>query len=499
MNKEYLSDFSKEEIYDLYDAVVTKNKKLYDNITKNKMIDMIFKEYQDYHNIISICTLKELNLLKKIVAKGSLTPDEYDDNEENDFIIDNLENKLLITTFGATLKIMDGLEEVVKTAVENMKVSEIKRQEKLIIPLLGLLKVMGIEQLSNLVLIIKNVYNVDKELDTILSHSLLFNYYCFITDIDEFKFVAIYRPYIRYIDELVDLYKNKEFGIKMFNDEILTSIFYYEYDKKDKTVSKLMQRLNYRFIREDANLIALFDADRKQFKNLVSNELTSKEVDTLLNKLPSSAYKGLSKKQYAKIILEEKKASSEMDYNYKKQTASSCLSAADSDLFYKTYFAILEYTNNYYHVNKIKIYKQKGINPSDLVPVITKFIENKETLVEKFIKENPYKFNQEELDIVRDYKKGLAGLFMIVKYEKDYTMIISIEKAYMVKGLTCPIDEIVPYNELPCPAMIRLLPFKGMIIYDGILASYGESIKMSAVMRQKIIAEAESLEKNYHL
>ena len=39
MNKEYLSDFSKEEIYDLYDAVVTKNKKLYDNITKNKFTE----------------------------------------------------------------------------------------------------------------------------------------------------------------------------------------------------------------------------------------------------------------------------------------------------------------------------------------------------------------------------------------------------------------------------------------------------------------------------
>ena len=88
---------------------------------------------------------------------------------------------------------------------------------------------------------------------------------------------------------------------------------------------------------------------------------------------------------------------------------------------------------------------------------------------------------------------------MIVKYEKDYTMIISMEKAYMLKGLTCPMDEIVPYNELPYPAMMRLLPFKGMIIYDGILAGYGDGIKMSAVMRQKIIAEAESLEKNYHL
>ena len=48
---------------------------------------------------------------------------------------------------------------------------------------------------------------------------------------------------------------------------------------------------------------------------------------------------------------------------------------------------------------------------------------------------------------------------------------------------------------LPYLAMMRLLPFKGMIIYADILACYGESIKMSAVMRQKIIEEVEELEK----
>lgn len=499
MNKEYLRDFSKEEIYDLYDAVVTKNKKLYDNITKNKMIDMIFKEYQDYHNIISICTLKELNLLKKIVAKGSLKPDEYDDNEETDFVIDNLENKLLITTLGATLKIMDGLEEVVKTAVENMKVSKIKRQEKLIIPLLGLLKVMGIEQLSNLVLIIKKVYNVDKELDTILSHSLLFNYYCFITDIDEFKFVAIYRPYMEYIDELVDLYKNKEFGIKMFNDEVLTSIFYYEYDKKDKTVSKLMGKLNYRFMKEAANLIALFDAERSDFKQMTARELSSKEVDTLINKLPSSSYKGLSKEQYAKSILEEQKVQAEMTYNYEKQDSNACLSKKDTDLFYKTYFAVLEYTNNYYHISKLKIYKQNGLNPYDLFPITKKFVANKEFIIKSFIKENLYNFNEEELKIVSDYQKAIHNLFIITKYEKDYTVMISNEKAYMVKGLTSPIDEIIPYNELPYPTVVTLFPFKNMIIYDGILGAYGDSLKMSAVMRQHIIEAGQDLEKVYHL
>ena len=41
MNKEYLRDFSKEEIYDLYDAVVTKNKKLYDNITKSYDFELV--------------------------------------------------------------------------------------------------------------------------------------------------------------------------------------------------------------------------------------------------------------------------------------------------------------------------------------------------------------------------------------------------------------------------------------------------------------------------
>lgn len=90
MDKEYLKKFTKEEIFDLYDAIVHKKRKNYDNITKSKMLDAIFKEYLDYHNIISICTLKELKVLKKMV-NGSF---EYKISEDNNFAISNLEAKL---------------------------------------------------------------------------------------------------------------------------------------------------------------------------------------------------------------------------------------------------------------------------------------------------------------------------------------------------------------------------------------------------------------------
>ena len=53
MNKEYLKEFTKEDIYDVY-RVLNVRIKNYDKITRNKMLEVIESEYEDYHNIISI-------------------------------------------------------------------------------------------------------------------------------------------------------------------------------------------------------------------------------------------------------------------------------------------------------------------------------------------------------------------------------------------------------------------------------------------------------------
>lgn len=495
MDKEYLKNFTKEEIFDLYDAIVHKKRKNYDNITKSKMLDAIFEEYLDYHNIISICTLKELKVLKKMV-NGSF---EYKISEDNNFAISNLEAKLLITLNKNDIKLMPGLEEPIKTAVNKMNLKEIEEKEKVIIPLLGLLKVMGFERLTNIIYLIKKIYNIDKELDNYLSNSLLFNYYCFITDTDEYKFVAVFRPYLEYIEELKDLYQNKELDIKTFNPTTLTNIFYYDYDKSNKTVSKLVKRLKYPFLIKQINLIALFDSSRKEIKKLLHSDLTETEIDTLINNIPSSSYGGLTKEQYAENILENQKIEAEMTYNYIKQSKSAALSKKDADLFYKTYFAILEYTNNYYHLNNLKIYKQSNLNPYLLVPIIEKFYNNKELIITNFLKENPYKFKKEELEIVNNYKKAYRNLFIIVEYDYEYTKIAFNNTIYMVKGLNSPIDEVILYNRLPYLAMTTLLPFKDQIIYDGILSSYGNNLDISPKMKMELINSLKAAPKIYHL
>lgn len=60
---ERIKDYKKEYVYDIYIRICSKIKK-YDNISKNKMIREIYKVYEDYHNIIDLCTVRELKFLK---------------------------------------------------------------------------------------------------------------------------------------------------------------------------------------------------------------------------------------------------------------------------------------------------------------------------------------------------------------------------------------------------------------------------------------------------
>lgn len=94
------------------------------------------------------------------------------------------------------------------------------------------------------------------------------------------------------------------------------------------------------------------------------------------------------------------------------------------------------------------------------------------------------------MKIVKDFKKGIRGLFIVMKYEENYTVFISKYSAYMVKGITCNIDEIIPNEDLPTPANITLLPFKNQIVFDSVLTSY--PVKVSASMRENMIKEANN-------
>jgi hypothetical protein len=81
----------------------------------------------------------------------------------------------------------------------------------------------------------------------------------------------------------------------------------------------------------------------------------------------------------------------------------------------------------------------------------------------------------EDLEIVRSWKHAQVGSFYIFRYLKNCTVFLSSgdpqQKAYGVVGLMDSFEDLVGPH-LPRMITAVLLPFRGRIIYDGLLTGY---------------------------
>lgn len=96
-------------------------------------------------------------------------------------------------------------------------------------------------------------------------------------------------------------------------------------------------------------------------------------------------------------------------------------------------------------------------------------------LIKKFLQENPTGLPPEELAIVAGWQQFLRGEFFIERLLKKHAIFIPMgedKPVYCVLGLYQSLDEMVHPSQLPRAVKAVLLPFKGKIIYDGLLNSY---------------------------
>lgn len=97
-------------------------------------------------------------------------------------------------------------------------------------------------------------------------------------------------------------------------------------------------------------------------------------------------------------------------------------------------------------------------------------------LIKKFVQENPTGLPLEELAIVTDWQQFLRGSFFIERFLKKHTIFIPTsatdKQVYGVLGLYQSLDEMVHPSQLPRAVKAVLLPFKGKLVYDGLLSSY---------------------------
>jgi len=172
------------------------------------------------------------------------------------------------------------------------------------------------------------------------------------------------------------------------------------------------------------------------------------------------------------------------------------LSREDTDLFYKLNWSLLFYVNKKYAViHGINTPDFKNQDFNKIAEIHEKFFSNPE-LIDTFCAENPFNFNQEELDIIKSWKNFVKSRFFIVTHLKNYTVFLKEDepKSYGVIGLIDEIEDITP-PYLPSLIGTVLLPFKGKIIHYGLFQFY--NIHFGSGIKKDIQAEYQKAKSKF--
>jgi hypothetical protein len=154
------------------------------------------------------------------------------------------------------------------------------------------------------------------------------------------------------------------------------------------------------------------------------------------------------------------------------------LSRDDADLFFRLHRSLMHFVN-----------QRLGVVPEVAGPVefaalppevrlnVRKAFFHDVDLIELFVDENSAHLSEEERDIILSWRHQVSGKFYVFRQLKNYMVFLdsgSPPVAYGVVALTEPFESLIgPY--LPRMVETVLLPFKGKIVYDGLLSSYNIS------------------------
>ena len=154
------------------------------------------------------------------------------------------------------------------------------------------------------------------------------------------------------------------------------------------------------------------------------------------------------------------------------------LSPHDAELFFRLHRSLMHFVNQ-----RLGIVSDVAgadefafLPPEDRLEVRQALLDNME-LIETFVDENPEKLASDELDIVLSWRQQVSGTFYAFRQLKNYMVFLSSSDppiAYGVTALTDPFEDLIG-RFLPQMTDTVLLPFKGRIVYDGLLSGYNIS------------------------
>lgn len=160
------------------------------------------------------------------------------------------------------------------------------------------------------------------------------------------------------------------------------------------------------------------------------------------------------------------------------------VSEEDAQLFFNLMWSLQHYVNQkcgiHPEVRSVDEYSDLSLQEK---AEVRQALYSDVTIIDSFLEDNPQDLGEEELAIAASWKSFVGGDFFVERFLEKYTILIQEEEVYGVLGLLDPIEEVVP-TSVPSYINTVLLPFKGKIIYDGMMSSRG--IRFGGNMREEL-------------
>jgi hypothetical protein len=150
------------------------------------------------------------------------------------------------------------------------------------------------------------------------------------------------------------------------------------------------------------------------------------------------------------------------------------LSLEDAKLFFELMWKLQYYINteNGFHKDIDSFHKYANLPTEKKLKARDALWEHRE-FIESYTQKNPDALPPGELEIIRRWKDAIKGSFFLMRHLKKGSIFISKDdQVYAVHGIQYPLDELIPSHALPQMVEAVLLPFKGRIVYDGLLSGY---------------------------
>ena len=150
------------------------------------------------------------------------------------------------------------------------------------------------------------------------------------------------------------------------------------------------------------------------------------------------------------------------------------LSQEDGQLYYQLWLPLLDFVNEKYGVSSVlkNMATAKGMDPNEVKKVADKLWSDV-SIIDDYLKENE-DLPEEHKEIIRGWKRRIQGKFMMERHLKSGTIFIDLadEEVYQVSGIVSSWEEMFFGSPMPRIIEATFMPFKNVIISDGLVMPY---------------------------